>query len=252
MIGAAPVRGRSIKKRILAPLHDFIGALNRACPVPSWWCGLVALGAALAAWWVYVPVHELLHAFGCIGSGGTVERLEISPEYGAALLQKVFPFVAVGSDYAGQLVDYDTKGSDLVYAATVYAPYLVTIFVGVPLLREVARRGRGGFGSCALLGAAVPLAFASFANVAGDLYELGSIPVSRLAVLLSAGADAARWRSDDLPRLVRTLLAGGAFRLADATVLLCSFTLGTLCAFATYSIGASFHRLITTAARRER
>lgn len=251
MIGAAPVHGRSINKRILVPLHDFVGALHRACPVPSWRCGLVAFGAALASWWVYVPVHELLHAFGCIVTGGTVERLEISPEYGAALLQKVFPFVAVGSDYAGQLVGYDTRGNDLVYAATVYAPYAVTIFVGVPLLREVARRGRAGLGWCALLGAAVPLAYASFANLAGDLYELGSIPVSRLAVLLSAGADAARWRSDDLLYLARTLVAGDAFRPADVAVVLCSFALGTLCAFATYALGAWFHRLITPAARGE-
>ena len=41
----------------------------------------LALGLA-AGWWLYVPVHELLHALACLAAGGEVTRLEIDPLYG--------------------------------------------------------------------------------------------------------------------------------------------------------------------------
>ena len=65
-----------------------------------------------------VPLYYFGTAYGCLLTGGDVTRLEISPEYGAALLQKLFPFVAVGSDYAGQLTGFDTHDNDVIYLAT--------------------------------------------------------------------------------------------------------------------------------------
>lgn len=212
-------------------------------PEPRWKTIPLALAGALAGWWIYVPAHELLHAFGCLAAGGSVERLEISPEYGAALLQRVFPFVAVGSDYAGQLVGFDTRGSDWIYSATVFGPYLLTLFAGVPGLRALGRSGRPGSASVFLLGAVVPFAYASFANLAGDFYELGSIPVSRLGARLIAGTDPARWRSDDLSRLLHGLLAGH-FQVSDLAVVTLAFLLGTLFACATYWLGAAFDRFV--------
>jgi hypothetical protein len=244
------VGGRTIKRLLLSPLHDFIEALGRAMPVVTWQRVVTALAGVVAGWWLYVPAHELLHAFGTIVAGGTVERLEISPEYGAALLQKIFPFVTVGSDYAGQLVGFDTGGSDLVYLSTVWAPYLLTVFIGVPLLREIARRGRPGAGASALLGLSVPVAYASLANVAGDFYELGSIPVSRIVAGLVTGGDPARWRSDDLFLLGARLLSEGSFDLADLVAILSACLLGALCAYATYWLGGAFHELVARAAER--
>src|SRR5207344_3373896 len=94
----------------------------------------ILIVAAALTWWIYVPIHELAHAFGCLAGGGAVTRLEIDPLYGAAWLQRVFPFVAVGSDYAGQLTGFDTRGNDLTYLLTDFLPFVGTIAVGVPLL----------------------------------------------------------------------------------------------------------------------
>ena len=49
----------------------------------------VTLGATLlsmvVAWFIYAPIHELLHVLGCVATGGTVSELEIQPIYGGAL-----------------------------------------------------------------------------------------------------------------------------------------------------------------------
>jgi len=107
------------------PLDDYLGALAVFAPTWDWRSLAVLIGAAVLSWWVYVPLHELAHAFGCLLGGGTVTRLDIDPAYGAALLQRCFPFVNVGSDYAGQLKGFDTGGSDLTYLLTDFLPLLV-------------------------------------------------------------------------------------------------------------------------------
>jgi hypothetical protein len=118
-----------------APLHDYARGL-RTCVLAA---GAIGVGAAVAgffaSWWIYVPLHELLHALGCWATGGRVWRLEIDALYGASLVRRVFPFVEVGSSYAGRLTGFDTGGSDLVFLATDFAPYVLTILIGVPLLR---------------------------------------------------------------------------------------------------------------------
>jgi arylsulfatase A-like enzyme len=231
-----------MRRFFLAPLDDFALAVQRAIPTPPWSGAIAALLAAAVTWWVYVPAHELLHAFGCLAAGGTVERLEIRPEYGAAFLTRWFSFVTVGSEYAGRLSGFDTGGSDLAYVVTVWAPYALTVVAGVPLLRAVGRRARGGAGSSALLGAAIVLGFAPFANLIGDFYELGSIPTSRVAAGLT-GADPQRWRSDDLPLLVRQLADSG-LGAGDVGVLAVGLALGTLAAFGTYALGIGFDRAL--------
>jgi len=133
----------------------------------------VVLFATLAAWVAYVPLHELLHAFGCLASGGRVTELQIQPLYGGSLLEKVFPFVRAGGEYAGRLSRFDTGGSDLTYLATDLAPFLLTVLGAFPLL-ELARRRR----SAILFGAGVVLAAAPLMSLPGDLYEMGSILVT--------------------------------------------------------------------------
>ena len=130
---------------------------------------LVAAGLA-AGWWIYVPLHELFHAWGCLAAGGRVSRLEIDPLYGGALLSRIVPFVVSGGAYAGRLSGFDTRGSDLVYFATDCAPYLLTLFPGVWALRRAALRASPLF-----FGAALSWAYAPWIAVTGDAYEIGSL-----------------------------------------------------------------------------
>ncbi|MCA1779733.1 MAG: hypothetical protein LC637_10200 [Xanthomonadaceae bacterium] len=90
----------------------------------------VMMAGLLFGWWLYVPVHELLHVAGCLMAGGEVSRLELAPLYGGDVLEAWLPFVVSGSDYAGQLTGFDTGGSDWVYQSCVLLPYAITIFPG--------------------------------------------------------------------------------------------------------------------------
>ena len=223
------------------PVDDYLAALEHAArgSVPGAMLRIV-LGLALC-WWIYVPIHELLHAYGCLWSGGSVTRLDIDAIYGAALLQRWFPFVAVGSEHAGQLVGFDTHGSDLVYLVTCLAPFALTVFPGVALLRWAARlqsAPQAGW----LLGAAIPLAFAPFISLPGDFYEIGSILVTRVAVLFDPALDMKRWRSDDLFGLLDRL-APTATAL-DWGIVAGAFVLGLILALTTYALGRRLAVLI--------
>jgi hypothetical protein len=189
---------------------------------------LAALAAGLAAgWWVTVPIHELLHAAGCLAAGGTVSRLEIAPLYGAGLLARLLPWVVAGGEYAGRLSGFDTGGSDLVYLATDLAPFLLTLFPGVWLLRRAARAGRP-----LLFGAVAPLALAPFLSLTGDAYEIGSILVTRLPPWSSAGVRDLL-RGDDL--LARAAALAAQADLLPWLGLALATVAGTLWAFATYA-----------------
>jgi len=203
------------------------------------------VASLLAAWWVYVPLHELAHAWGCLLAGGQVTRLEIAEVYGAAWLARMFPYVSVGSEYAGRLSGFDTRGSDLVYLATCALPFALTVFVGVPLLRAVprVRDWRGAV----MLGAALPLAFAPFGSLPGDYYEMGSILVARAVAVFVPGFAVERWRSDDLVKLVAALAPDAT--VSDALGVTASLLVGVVLAFATYWAGLM---VSAGAARRRR
>ena len=227
-----------------APVSDYLDALQCCLEQGRRLHLLLAVAAFLVAWWIYVPLHELFHAFGCLVAGGSVSRLEIAPEYGAALLQTWFPFVAVGSDYAGQLVGFDVNGSDLVYLITVAFPYLLTVFIGVPLLRAAALAPLTVSGRCLALGASVPAAYAPFVSITGDYYELGSILLTRLTAVATPDASMDRWRSDDLFLLAEELFfSGQAYSGTDILIVGGSLLLGVALAFATYQAGRLASRL---------
>jgi hypothetical protein len=237
-----------VRRLFLAPVDDLRAAFSRALGERPWG-GIVAVLAGFAvSGWLYVPMHELLHAFGCLATGGTVSRLEIDPQYGAALLQKVFPFVAVGSDYAGQLTGFDTHGNDLIYLATVFAPFLMTILLGVWMLRAVARFERPGVRPCLLLGVATPHAFAPFVNLLGDYYEMGSIIASRVVARFDPGLSLEARRSDDLIKTTAELFASGSLRPGDVLVVVLGLLLGVVLAFATYRAGGLVSDLLVRAA----
>lgn len=238
-----PLRG--VYRLLKLPVDDYFTALT-ACLTRSTVLHVLSIVPACAvAWWVYVPIHELLHAGGCLLTGGEVTRLEIDPVYGAALLQRIFPFVAVGSRYAGQLTGFDTHGNDLTYLATDFLPFTLTILIGIPLLRWVATDGQKPLRGCIGLGAAIPVAYAPFISIPGDYYEMGSILVSRLVALWSPSLQLARWRSDDVFKLIGELFFSDAgASLGDAAGVLASSLLGILLAFVTYWVGAQFARLV--------
>ena len=230
------------------PLDDYLAALEVLLRGSrAWLCGAVALIAAAVAWWIYLPAHELLHAFGCLAGGGTVTRLEIDAMYGAAWLQRIFPFITVGSRYAGQLTGFDTHGNDLTYLLTDALPYALTVLIGVPMLRAAARRPPGP-GQAALFGAALPVAFAPFISLAGDFYEMGSIVVSRVAAALGSGLPLERWRSDDLMLLIDRVREQdpGALDVIGVTV---SALLGIALAFLTYALGVAWSAWLERHAR---
>jgi hypothetical protein len=159
---------------LLTPGTDVLNGLDR-CLTRGFRSMILVFAGTLAGWWIYVPVHELLHAAGCAATGGRVSRLEISAMYGGGPLARIFPFVVSGSEYAGRLSGFDTRGNDWTYLATDLAPFLLTLFPGVWLMRRAAADRRP-----LLFGLALPVALAPFLSLTGDAYEIGSIAVTHL------------------------------------------------------------------------
>jgi hypothetical protein len=238
-------RGQVRRSFFLLPLDYLRECLDRIADGPRPYVALAVLPFSMTlAWFVYVPIHELLHAFGCVAAGGTVSKLEIQAMYGGGLLAGIFDFVVAESEYAGRLSGFDTHGSDWVYLSTVAAPYLLTVLLGVPALRLCAMRSRPF-----LFGPAVVVSLAPFYSVPGDYYEMGSILSTRVATWLTVGAGAepvfAGVRSDDLVALIGDVSAnpaalglGGGSEIAVAYALIAlSLVVAVLLAFATFSLG---------------
>jgi len=221
---------QTLLRRLLLPANDVLHGLDHCLDRGARSLLFVGLGLVVG-WWIYVPLHELLHAAACLLAGGEVTRLEIDAVYGGALLSHIFPFVVPASDYAGRLSGFDTRGSDLVYLATDLGPFILTLFPGVWLLRRAAA-AHNGF----LFGASLPFALAPFLSLTGDAYEIGSILVTQLPVWQEARE---LLRGDDLLKKVRELAAvpgapwGGALL---ATVV------GVAWAFLTYWAGSALAR----------
>src|SRR6185503_14957816 len=157
---AAPREG-TVMRLLLRPFHDVLNGLERCLERGA--LGLITTFVGLiGAWWIYVPIHELLHAVGCEIGGGRVWRLEIDPLYGGALLARWFPFVVAGGEYAGRLADFDTGDRAAVHLLTTGLPFFLTVWPGVWLLRWGARRARG-----VVFGAALVPATAPFLSVTG-------------------------------------------------------------------------------------
>jgi hypothetical protein len=227
------------------PFYDFIAALETCIQKYSIVNLIVLILAFIVSCWAYVPIHELGHALGCILGSGTVTRLEIAPMYGASLLKEIFPFVSVGSEYAGQLTGFDSHGSDLTYLLTIILPFVLTILVGVPLIKYAASLTSHPLFSCLILGLAIPIAYAPFISITGDYYEMGSIMISRFKALWSPGVELERWRSDDLIKLVKELFfRANSSGIGDMIGVTTSFLLGLILSFITYWTGALWSRLV--------
>lgn len=219
----------------LSPLRDTQQGLER-CLERAGATGLFLLLVGLVAgWWIYVPLHELLHALACLAAGGEVTRLEIDPLYGGAILARVIPWVeASTSPYAGRLSGFDTGGSDLVYLLTDLGPFVLTLFPGVWWLRRAGEAGHS-----LLFGASLPFALAPFLSLTGDAYEIGSILVTRLPPWSGAGLRGLI-RGEDLLVVAPALAAdpghGSTFSAWLGLVL--AVGIGVLWALETYRLGA--------------
>ncbi len=234
-------RGRGVQRFFLEPIYDLADGLARQL-VGHERRGMMAFAIVLTAvitWFIYVPIHELLHVAGCVLTGGTVTELQLDAKYGGTLLAKVFDFVKPGSEYAGQLTGFDTGGSDLVYLATDFGPFVLSIIPGIPLLKLAARRR-----SAIIFGISLVVGLAPLTNLPGDYFEMGSIVATRIG--MSAGyLDAAvceAMRSDDVFKLVEELAGGegvlaGVGMLASVVTVSVSAILAILFAWGTYWVG---------------
>ncbi len=235
---------------IRQPFFDVMAALEHLVTVRRPQRAMFLCIASLAATWVvYVPIHELLHALGCLATGGSVTELQIDAMYGGGWLAEWIPFVVSGGEYAGRLSGFDTHGCDWIYLATDFAPYLLTVMLGVPLMRLCTRRWRP-----MLLGSAIVIGMAPFYNIIGDYYEMGSITTTAL-MGLAQGADSipfVKLRSDDIFKLVGSVITepdtvglSGAMDIAWAILIItASFAIGVAYAFVTYFVGYRFAKLI--------
>ncbi|HEX3557375.1 MAG TPA: hypothetical protein VIA62_29460 [Thermoanaerobaculia bacterium] len=210
------------------PLRDTVRGLDRCLDAGARGLALAALGL-LAGWWLYVPLHELLHAAACRAAGGRVTRLEIDAVYGGALLAHVFPFVVPASDYAGRLSGFDTRGSDLIYLATDLGPFVLTLFPGVWALRRFAAARRP-----LPFGASLPFALAPFLSLTGDAYEIGAILVTRLPPWAGPTVRGLL-RGDDLGKKVSELAAAAGAPWGGAALAVAA---GVVWAFLTYGLGS--------------
>jgi hypothetical protein len=153
------------------------------------------LAGFVAALWLVIPLHELLHAAGCALTGGSVQRLEIQPVWGGALLARLFPWVVSGSRYAGRLSGFHPS-SDFSYFITVLLPHAFLAPVGAFVSRAAAKRSMPFLFGAGLLAAGQPIA-----SLFGDFYEMASIVVTALARAAGAGW-AVALRGDDLQVVV--------------------------------------------------
>jgi hypothetical protein len=194
---------------MINPLSCFLRLYDEVLGVPSLGNLFFLVIGLILGWWVYVPIHELLHAAGCLMGGGSVTRLEIGTIYGGNLLSHLFSFVVGGSEYAGRLSGFDTGHSDLTYAFTVYFPFLASLAGFSALKWAAARKSR------LLFFFFIPLTGAPLTSISGDFFELGSLLLfqfwqgpngfNRLLI------------SDDLVRLLGAIHSGSLAVPVDAS-----------------------------------
>jgi len=229
---------------VFRPVRDALSCLEALAILRKPMLGMFLMVVSLiVCWFLYVAPHELLHVLGCIATGGSVSRVEMSPIYGAAIYAKWFPFIVSGSEYAGQVTGFD-KSTDLRYFATDFMPFVLSILLGIPLLKIAARKPHP-----ILLGIGVVIGLAPFYNLPGDYYEMGSTLTTRVITIAARGFGQPplyeSLRSDDVFKLVSDMfskpaefgLTGFASIAKSTAIVLISGLLGILLAFLTYWLG---------------
>jgi hypothetical protein len=243
-----------VRRFFRQPIDDVLAALEHLVTVRNPLTTMVpALVTMLVTWFLYVGVHELLHAAGCEVAGGDVTKLEISSRYGGTIYARYFDFVVTNSEYAGRLSGF-TREPDYIYLSTVFGPFVLTVLFGVTLVKLCARRRRP-----ILFGVAIVVGLAPFYNLQGDYFEMGSILVTRAITMLFGGGSYPPMfvdlRSDDVFKLLDTFarspgdlgLTNAGLIAAGVGVILLSFIVDVLLAFGTYWLGHWVSRLFIPA-----
>ncbi|MBN1878526.1 hypothetical protein JW823_00270 [bacterium] len=200
-------------------------------------------------WFIYVPIHELLHVGGCVITGGTVSELILGREYGADLLRHIFPFITpITTQYAGRVTGFQPNG-DIGYLVTVFAPFILTVFPGVWFIGKALQTAKIWF-----WGPGIVMGLASFYNLTGDFFEIGTIFSTRLLDFVSLGFSSevipSFWelRSDDVFRLFSEIASAPdaygmnhftGMSIVTATILI-GFFLAVVCSGLTYRLGRRF------------
>ena len=151
--------------------------------------------------------------------------------------RRSFPLYKLEENYAGRLVGFETRGSELCYLFTVFAPYLLTLIMGAMLLRSSFSRRYP-----LLFGAGLVIAFAPFISVTGDYYEMGSILITRVMGTLFPSSPWEAFRSDDVFRLLQEIakdpaafnIHGSLAKMRAIMIIVASFALGLFLAGFTY------------------
>ena len=163
---------------------------------------IIVMVSIVVTWFLYVPIHELLHVAGCVFTGGTVSELVMGREYGADFLKEIFPFITPATTkYAGRVTGFEPNG-DIGYLICVFAPFILTLFPGVWCLKQAYKKKIYW-----MMGPGVVMGLASFYNLTGDYFEMGTILSTRLINSLLGGGPADNFasfwllRSDDIFRL---------------------------------------------------
>jgi len=224
------------------PLDDVLACLEPLMTVRNPLFVMIPMMLAMVICWIlYVPIHELLHAYGCVWTGGAISELQISSRYGGTIYARYFDFVVTQSDYAGRLSGFDTNESDLCYMATVFAPFLISVLIGIPLVKALRGRRRP-----VLFGVAIVLGLAPFYNLTGDYLEMGSIIVTRIATgSVAHPAVFEGIRSDDVFKLwTEVFTAPGELGLDSpgqiaigVVLILLSMAVSIVLSFVTYWMG---------------
>jgi len=165
---------------------------------------LVLMLVFVAGFFLYTPLHELMHAGAAILMGGSVSELAIAPLFGGKLLARILPFVVAESEYAGQLTGFSVPNR-LAYAVVDGAPYLLSL-PGVALLEAARRRVSLPLGGLGFLVTWIPLT-----QFSGDFFEAWSLILSYAHAGLLAGTEAKDFVSDDAFRQSAFLLGQGRF-----------------------------------------
>lgn len=173
--------------------------------------GLILMMVSVVIFWhIYTPIHELLHVFGAVVTGGSVESLALKPQYGGVLLAKVFPFVVPESDYAGQLTGFEVP-CDLAYYLVDIMPYFLSL-VGSAIV-GLSRSKKSGV----LFGLGLLLALVPLMSLPGDFYEASSLLVNRVSPLVTDLPDRILIH-DDLFKLLGTLSEQGLLGMGSASL----------------------------------
>jgi len=211
--------------------------------------GLIVLLSTVITWFIYVPIHELLHVGGCVFTGGSVSELVMGPEYGATFLKNIFPFITPATtQYAGRVTGFEPNG-DMGYIVTVFAPFILSLFPGVLCLKLAFKKKK-----LWLMGPGIVMGLAPFYNLTGDFFEIGTILSTRLVNILFGGQPEMLYtkfwllRSDDIFRLFSEIVSSpvdyGMNTGLGVFVTVCVIFIGAVLAITfagwTYLIGRRF------------